>query len=107
MKITFCLRFYHVLYLQYVFWGWSEIEHPLDGQRQYSKIKGLYCLAPLVAPNVAADFCGTSCLKKNEIKPWQRKGWVIPPEQDGSFVANMKMVLDIYKRPFDPLYPVV
>ncbi|MBU2054414.1 MAG: IS630 family transposase, partial [Proteobacteria bacterium] len=45
--------------------------------------------------------------KKNEIKPWQRKGWVIPPEQNGSFVANMEMVLDVYKRPFDPLYPVV
>ncbi|HHT9147358.1 MAG TPA: IS630 family transposase [Candidatus Wunengus sp. YC61] len=45
--------------------------------------------------------------KKNEIKPWQHKGWVIPPEQNGSFVANMEMVLDVYKRPFDPLYPVV
>jgi hypothetical protein len=30
---------------------------------------------------------GTSHSKKNEIKPWQRKGWVIPPEQNGSFVA--------------------
>jgi hypothetical protein len=32
---------------------------------------------------------------------------VIPPEQNGSFVANMEMVLDVYKRPFDPLHPVV
>lgn len=32
---------------------------------------------------------------------------MIPPEQDGSFVANMEMVLDVYKRPLDPLYPVV
>ena len=32
---------------------------------------------------------------------------MIPPEQNGSFVANMEMVLDVYKRPFDPLYPVV
>jgi hypothetical protein len=31
----------------------------------------------------------------------------IPPEQNGSFVANMEMVLDVYKRPLDPLYPVV
>jgi hypothetical protein len=44
---------------------------------------------------------------KNEIKPWQRKGGVIPPEQNSNFVANMEMVLDVYKRPFDPLYPVV
>ncbi|MFQ5631227.1 MAG: IS630 family transposase [bacterium] len=45
--------------------------------------------------------------KKNEIKPWQQKGWVIPPEQNSSFVAHMEMVLDVYKRPFNPLYPVV
>jgi len=32
---------------------------------------------------------------------------VIPPEQNGSFVANMEMVLDVYKRLFDPLHPVV
>ncbi|MBU1475148.1 MAG: IS630 family transposase [Acidobacteria bacterium] len=46
-------------------------------------------------------------LKKNELKPWRQKGWVIPPERNGSFVANMEMVLDVYKRPFDPLHPVV
>src|SRR5512137_147488 len=44
---------------------------------------------------------------KNEIKPWQCKGWVIPPGQNGSFVANMEMVLDVYKRPFDPLHPII
>jgi hypothetical protein len=33
--------------------------------------------------------------------------WVIPPEQNGSFVANMEMVLDVYKRPFDPLHPII
>lgn len=32
---------------------------------------------------------------------------MIPPEQNGSFVANMEMVLDVYKRPFDPRHPVV
>jgi len=32
---------------------------------------------------------------------------VIPPEQNGDFVANMEMVLDIYKRPFDQRFPVV
>ena len=46
-------------------------------------------------------------LKKNEIKPWQRKGWVIPPKENGSFVANMEMVLDVYKRPYNPRHPVV
>ena len=32
---------------------------------------------------------------------------MIPPEQNGSFVANMEKVLDVYKRPFDSLHPVV
>lgn len=32
---------------------------------------------------------------------------MIPPEQNGSFVANMEMVLDVYKRPFDPLHPII
>ena len=32
---------------------------------------------------------------------------MIPPEQNGSFVANMEMVLDVYKRPYDPRHPVV
>lgn len=32
---------------------------------------------------------------------------MIPPEQDGNFVAHMEMVLDVYKRPFDPLHPVI
>ena len=32
---------------------------------------------------------------------------MIPPLHDGNFVAHMEMVLDIYKQPYDPLYPVV
>jgi transposase len=32
---------------------------------------------------------------------------VIPPESNGQFVADMEKVLDVYKRPFDPEYPVV
>jgi DDE superfamily endonuclease len=32
---------------------------------------------------------------------------VIPPEHNGSFVANMETVLDVYKRPLDTKNPVV
>jgi transposase len=35
------------------------------------------------------------------------KGWVIPPEKNSEFVANMEHVLDVYKRPYDSKYPVV
>jgi hypothetical protein len=33
--------------------------------------------------------------------------WVIPPEADGEFVANMEDVLEVYSRPFDPKFPVL
>lgn len=32
---------------------------------------------------------------------------MIPPEQNGQFVAQMEKVLDIYKRSYDPKFPVV
>jgi len=32
---------------------------------------------------------------------------VIPPEQNANFVANMEMVLDVYKRPFSPQFPLI
>jgi hypothetical protein len=33
--------------------------------------------------------------------------WVIPPEADGQFVADMEEVLETYARPFDPRHPVL
>jgi hypothetical protein len=45
--------------------------------------------------------------QKNELKPHLRKCWVIPPEQNAAFVANMEDVLEIYKRPYNPADPVV
>lgn len=34
-------------------------------------------------------------------------GWVIPPKENSSFVANMENVLDVYKRPYNQDHPVV
>ena len=36
-----------------------------------------------------------------------RKCWVIPPKQNAEFVANMEDMLEIYKRPYNSLVPVV
>src|SRR5450759_4475741 len=47
------------------------------------------------------------CPKKNELKPWKVKGWVIPPEKNSEFVANMERVLDVYKRPYNAYFPVI
>lgn len=33
--------------------------------------------------------------------------WVIPPEADAEFVAQMEVVLDVYARPYDPGCPVI
>lgn len=33
--------------------------------------------------------------------------WVIPPEADAEFVAQMEEVLDVYARPYDALRPVI
>jgi hypothetical protein len=41
------------------------------------------------------------------LKPWKKEQWVIPPEKNGEFVAQMEQVLDVYKRPYDPQRPVV
>lgn len=32
---------------------------------------------------------------------------MIPPDQNADFVCAMEQVLDVYKRPYNPLYPVV
>ena len=33
--------------------------------------------------------------------------WIIPPEQNGEFVAHMEEVLDLYREPYDPKRPMV
>ena len=45
-------------------------------------------------------------LKKNALKPWQKKEWCIP-QVSAEFVANMEDVLDLYAEPHDPERPVV
>jgi len=45
-------------------------------------------------------------LKENRLKPWQQDMWCIP-EVDGTYVARMEEVLDLYAEPADPKRPVV
>ena len=33
--------------------------------------------------------------------------WCIPPKQSAEFVYHMEDVLDVYKRPYDPKFPVI
>jgi transposase len=46
-------------------------------------------------------------LNDNELKPWLREEWCIPPQSDAAFVYHMEDVLDVYRRPADPRFPLV
>ena len=39
--------------------------------------------------------------KKNELKPWLKKCWVIPPKENAAFVCAMEDVLEVYHRDYD------
>jgi hypothetical protein len=45
--------------------------------------------------------------KKNELKPWLKKQFCIPPEGNAEFVYHMEDVLEVYHRPYDPRFPKV
>ncbi len=45
-------------------------------------------------------------LGENALKPWQRDMWCIP-QVDGTYVARMEDVLDLYAEPYDATRPVV
>ena len=46
-------------------------------------------------------------LKKNGMTKRKIQYWVIPPEADAEFVANMEEVLETYAQPYDPACPVI
>lgn len=46
-------------------------------------------------------------LQANELKPWLRKEWCIPPEQNGEFVCHMEDILEVYRRTPDPRRPLI
>jgi hypothetical protein len=41
------------------------------------------------------------------LKPWQKKGWCIPPQQSAAFVCAMEDVLQVYARAYNPLRPQI
>jgi len=46
-------------------------------------------------------------LQANELKPWLKKEWCIPPKQSGEFVCHMEDILEVYHRPLDSKRPLV
>jgi transposase len=101
-----------------------EYKHKLDGEKEAHLI-ALSCSAPpeghqrwtlrlLADKMVGLEYVESvshetvrQVLSKNELKPWQKKEWCIPPEANAEFVYHMEDVLDVYKRPTDPANPIV
>ena len=50
---------------------------------------------------------GAAHAKKNGMTNRKIEYWVIPPEADAEFVANMEEVLETYAKPYDPTRPVL
>jgi transposase len=46
-------------------------------------------------------------LKDNELKPWLKEAWCIPPKANAEIVYHMEDVLDVYTQPADPGRPLV
>lgn len=46
-------------------------------------------------------------LKSNELKPWLKEQWCIPPKANAEFVYHMEEVLEVYTRPYDARFPQV
>ena len=46
-------------------------------------------------------------LQDNELKPWLKEEWCIPPKANAAFVYHMEDVLDVYTQPADSSHPLV
>src|SRR5512135_1366625 len=65
-------------------------------------------IRPRISKNLKTFWSRELCRpRKNELKPWLKEQWCLPPEANAEFVAAMEDVLDVYHRPFDPKRPLV
>jgi transposase len=80
---------------------------PPTGHRRWS----LRLLASqMVKLEYAEEICHETVrqvMAENELKPWLKEEWCIPPQHNAEFVYHMEDVLDVYHRPADPRFPLV
>jgi hypothetical protein len=50
---------------------------------------------------------GPDHAQKNDLKPWQKQQWVIPPQANAACVCAMEDGLEVYTHPDDPRRPQV
>jgi transposase len=101
-----------------------DYRRKLDGEQE-AHLVALACSTPpeghgrwslrlLAARMVELAYVGTlsyqttrRVLERNDLKPWLRKRWVIPPKANAEFVWRMEDVLGVYRRPYDAKCPLV
>jgi hypothetical protein len=49
----------------------------------------------------------SNVMHDNELKPWLKEEWCIPPKQNAEFVYCMEDVLEVYQRPEDARFPLI
>jgi transposase len=49
----------------------------------------------------------SNVMQSNELKPWLKEEWCIPPKQNAEFVYRMEDVLEVYQRPEDVRFPLI
>jgi hypothetical protein len=80
---------------------------PPEGQERWTLALLASSLVELQIVDTIARETVRSTLRHNELKPWLKREWKIPPKANAGFVAQMEDVLDVYARPADPLHPLV
>jgi len=46
-------------------------------------------------------------MQDNELKPWLKEEWCIPPKHNSEFVYRMEDVLEVYQRPENARFPLI
>ena len=101
-----------------------EYSRKLDGEQE-ARLIALTCSSPpegharwslrlladkvveLKIANAVSHETVRHVLHDNELKPWLKEEWCIPPKANADFVYHMEDVLDIYTQPTDSSRPLV
>jgi transposase len=80
---------------------------PPEGYRRWSLRMLAHEMVQLEYADELSHETVRQVLAENELKPWLKKEWCIPPKHNAEFVYRMEDVLEVYPRPADPRFPII
>jgi transposase len=93
--------------IQEAHWVALACSHPPSGHRRWS-------LRLLASERIRLEYIEEvshttihHVMQHNELKPWLKAEWCIPPHQNAEFVYHMDDVLEVYQRPEDNRFPLI